>query len=256
MAPRGGVSDQSLFWLLPFPPAVIYGHARGGIEIDLRRLSQPRHHHVESDGDDRFHDLLRAEVPFGGSEGRLPYANVVDRLATERQQSALGLTERRVRVVAALDGIDLRLRHAETERDRHMLAPFIGAAFPLRGLKDQELAMDMAELLLVQDGIAEPHRWNEIGVGMRQHPEDIQLDRHPVERGADVTAGGFRIDQGQSRHRRLLMLCRRLGCSRMAYMPINWRRVPVKRILVWTARARSALILRIRKNTGREHAHG
>jgi hypothetical protein len=31
---------------------------------------------------------------------------------------------------------------------------------------------------------------------MRQHPEDVELDRHPIEGRAGIAAGLLRIDQG------------------------------------------------------------
>jgi hypothetical protein len=51
----------------------------------------------------------------------------------------------------------------------------------LRDLQNQQFTVDVAELLAMQDGIGEPHCRNEFGFGMRHHPEDVELDRHPVE---------------------------------------------------------------------------
>ena len=104
------------------------------------------------------------------------------------------------------DAVDLRLRDADAKRDRNMLPPLIDAVLPLRDLKNQQFAIDVAELLAMQDRIGEPHRRNEIGLGMRHHPEDVQHDRHPVKGRAHVAAGCRRVDQGKSCHP-LVSLC-------------------------------------------------
>src|SRR5215212_12278379 len=82
-----------------------------------------------------------------------------------------------------------------------MLPPLIDALLPLRDLKNQQFAADVAEFLTVQDRIGEPHRRNEVGLGMRHHPKNVQDDRHPVKGRAHVAAGCRRVDQGKSCHR-------------------------------------------------------
>src|SRR5438874_5669747 len=96
--------------------------------------------------------------------------------------------------------VHLSLRDTDAKRDRNMLPPLIDAMLPLRDLKNQQFAIDMAEFLAVQDRIGEPHRRNEIGLGMRHHFEDVQYDRHPVKGRAHVAAGCRRVDQGKSCH--------------------------------------------------------
>ncbi|MGY4175608.1 hypothetical protein ACVIHH_000899 [Bradyrhizobium sp. USDA 4518] len=153
--------------------------AAGSRSVSVASVS--RHHHVEAERDDRLDDLLIAEMLAHRGKGRIADADLLDHLAAEAKQRTLGCVECSIVVFAALDGIDLRLGDADTERDRHMLPPFIGAALELRGLQDQELAVDRRQLLLVQDRIGEPHRRDHIGLGMGHHAEDVELDRHAVE---------------------------------------------------------------------------
>ena len=84
-------------------------------------------------------------------EHRRGDAHVLDDFPAERQQRLFGGIERGVLVFALFDAIDLPLRDTDTERDRHMLPPLIGAMLPLRDLKNQQFAVDVAEFLTMQD---------------------------------------------------------------------------------------------------------
>jgi hypothetical protein len=88
-----------------------------------------------------------------------------------------------------------------------MLPPLIGAILPLRDLQNQQFTIDVAEFLAMQDRVGVPHRRNKIGFRMRHHPEDVQLDWHPVKGCAHVSAGCLGVDQGQPCHP-LLLVCR------------------------------------------------
>src|SRR5437899_2593578 len=94
------------------------------------------------------------------SKYRFGDAHVLDDFPAERQQRLLSGIERGVLVFALFDAIDLLLRDTDAERDRNVLPPLIDAMLPLRDLKDQQFAIDMAEFLAVQDRIGEPHRRN------------------------------------------------------------------------------------------------
>jgi len=133
-------------------------------------------------------------------EDRCGNAHVLDDFPAERQQRLFGGIEGGVLVFALFDAVDLFLRDTDAKRDRNMLPPLIDTMLPLRDLEDQQFAIDVAELLAMQDRIGEPHRWNEIGLGMRHHFEDVQHDRHPVKGRAHVAAGRRRVDQGKSCH--------------------------------------------------------
>src|SRR3954463_5892187 len=61
--------------------AVIDRHAGRGIEIGFGRLGDARHHHIEAEGDDRFDDLLVAEMFAHGGEDRRGNADVLDHFA-------------------------------------------------------------------------------------------------------------------------------------------------------------------------------
>src|SRR3954447_1260302 len=184
----------------PLLAALEDGHTSGGIEVDISCLRQACHRHVEADCEDGFDDLLFAEMRAHGGKHRLGDTYVLDDFPTERQQRLFGGIERGVLVFSLLDAVDLLLRDADAECDRNMLPPLIGTVLPLRDLKNQQLAIDVAQLLAMQDRIGEPHRRNEIGLGMRHHPEDVQDDRHPVKGRAHVAAGCRRVDQGKSCH--------------------------------------------------------
>ena len=99
-----------------------------------------------------------------------------------------------------------------------MLPPLIGAILPLRDLKDEQFAID-GELLAMQDRVGVPHRRNEIGFGMRHHPEDVQLDRHSVKGRAHVSAGCLRIDQGSLAIRLSLFAVSRCDADASALPP-------------------------------------
>src|SRR6516162_8359108 len=126
-------------------------HSGSGVEIDLGRLSEAGHHHVESDGEDRFHDFLRTEILAHRGEGRVGHSDILDHLPPERQQRAFGVIEGLVLIVAAFNAINLPLLHTDAESNRSMLAPLVGSTFPFRDQKDQQLSIDVTELLLMQD---------------------------------------------------------------------------------------------------------
>src|SRR6516165_285469 len=104
-------------------------HSGSGVEIDLGRLSEAGHHHVESDGEDRFHDFLRTEILAHRGEGRVGHSDILDHLPPERQQRAFGVIEGLVLVVAAFNAINLLLLHTDAESNRNMLAPAFAFAF-------------------------------------------------------------------------------------------------------------------------------
>src|SRR5215475_2805498 len=89
----GLASGVSAISRAPLLATVEHGHAGSRIEIGLGGFCQPRHHHVAADGDDGFDDLLVAEVLAHAREHGLADANILDHLAAEGEQRALGLAE-------------------------------------------------------------------------------------------------------------------------------------------------------------------
>src|SRR5262249_4783637 len=80
--------------------------------------------------------------------------------------------------------IYLLLRRANRNRDWNVLHPFVLAALDLDCQQDSHFAQLGIQLLPPQNCRAQPREWNETGLGVGHHLENVQLHRRLSERVA------------------------------------------------------------------------
>src|SRR5262249_48180215 len=112
------------------------------------------------------------------------------------------LVEARRVECAALDGRDLLVGRAGGTRYRDVLRPLVRRRRTPSDEQDRQLAQAWRELLAGEDGGAGLEQPPGARLSPRQPAEDVELDREPLERLADLLGGAGGIDVGQTGHAR------------------------------------------------------